>query len=137
MWGVDVLTRRIAGAAVLLVAAAILSYDSLIGYDSVRLGKDDGAAVPAAGRRPSGTKQPGFSVPTIPQSYREFPLRFLSTAPPESLVLLPGIGPVLAERVVGARTGKRLFTDWEDLLAVKGIGPKKLQLLRSVAAEEH
>jgi predicted flap endonuclease-1-like 5' DNA nuclease len=69
----------------------------------------------------------------VPPSYLHNPLLFLSTAPPDSLILLPGIGPVLAERIAGERTGKRSFTTWEDLLAVKGIGPKKLDRLRSLS----
>lgn len=68
----------------------------------------------------------------VPQSFLRNPLFFLSNAPSDSLTLLPGIGPVLAERIAGARTGKRSFTDWDDLLAVKGIGPKKLDRLRTL-----
>jgi competence protein ComEA len=58
---------------------------------------------------------------------------FLSRAPADSLVLLPGIGPVLAERIAGARTGKRSFTRWDDLLGIKGIGPKTIERLKKLA----
>jgi DNA uptake protein ComE-like DNA-binding protein len=75
---------------------------------------------------------PSASTAT-PASYLRNPLLYLSTAPPDSLILLPGIGPVLAERIARARTGKRLFTRWEDLLVVKGIGPKKVDRLRSLS----
>ena len=72
---------------------------------------------------------------SVPPSYRQDPLKYLSTAPLDSLQLLPGIGPVLAERLASARSGKSLFTRWEDLLGVKGIGPKKLQKLKDLADE--
>ncbi|MFQ5512425.1 MAG: ComEA family DNA-binding protein [Candidatus Krumholzibacteriia bacterium] len=73
----------------------------------------------------------------MPDSYFENPLGFLSSAPVDSLVLLPGIGPVIAERLASARSGKRLFTQWEDLLIIKGIGPKKLHRLRTLASKHN
>jgi predicted flap endonuclease-1-like 5' DNA nuclease len=68
-----------------------------------------------------------------PVGYLADPLEFLSNAPVDSLVLLPGIGPVIAERIANTRTGKRSFTRWEDLLAVRGIGEKKLDRLKRLA----
>ena len=70
-----------------------------------------------------------------PSDYVRNPLLFLSTAPRDSLQLLPGIGPVLAERIASTRSGRRLFTRWDDLLAVKGIGPKTLDRLRQLSEE--
>jgi DNA uptake protein ComE-like DNA-binding protein len=69
----------------------------------------------------------------VPKAYLEDPLAYLSSAPPESLMVLPGIGPVIAERIANAAGGKRSFTRWEDLLSVKGIGPKKLEILKQIA----
>jgi competence protein ComEA len=69
----------------------------------------------------------------VPLDFRREPLLFLSTAPKDSLVLLPGIGPVLAERIASARTGKRSFTRWDDLLVIKGIGPKTIERLKRLA----
>ena len=71
----------------------------------------------------------------VPPSYTRNPLRFLSEAPADSLTLLPGIGPVLAERVARARNGKSLFTQWDDLLGVKGIGPRTVERLKALAEE--
>ena len=79
------------------------------------------------GTRPDGKK--------VPAEFLNHPLRFLSEAPLDSLVMLPGIGPVLAERLANARSGRSSFTLWEELLSVKGIGPKKLQKLKTLAGE--
>ncbi|NTW56631.1 MAG: helix-hairpin-helix domain-containing protein [Chlorobiaceae bacterium] len=47
------------------------------------------------------------------------------------LQLVPGIGPVMAERLVAFRTQKGgKITDFQDFLAVKGIGKKKLEVLK-------
>jgi hypothetical protein len=81
-------------------------------------GVTDRAPAPAAA--PGRTRRP---PPALPDSFSRDPLTFLSTAPPESLDLLPGVGPVLAARIVEAR-GRGPFTSWDDVLAVKGIGPR-------------
>jgi DNA uptake protein ComE-like DNA-binding protein len=71
----------------------------------------------------------------LPPRFLSEPLVFFSTAPPESLALLPGIGPVLAARIRDDRGGKRPFKDWEDLLLVKGIGKKTVAKLRRLAGD--
>ena len=53
----------------------------------------------------------------------------VNTAPIETLVLLPGIGPSLAERVVEYRA-KRKFTQTVHLRRVKGIGRAKFEKLK-------
>lgn len=42
----------------------------------------------------------------------------------DSLTLLPGVGPVLAERIQEVRAEGHIFRTVEDLRLVKGIGPK-------------
>lgn len=45
---------------------------------------------------------------------------------------LPGIGPVLAERIVDYRRSGRTFRTVEDLREVKGIGQKKFERIRAL-----
>jgi competence protein ComEA len=52
------------------------------------------------------------------------------TAPVESLRLLPGIGPKLADRIDQARRDGAVFDEAEDLLQVPGIGPARVERLR-------
>jgi competence protein ComEA len=54
----------------------------------------------------------------------------LNTATAEDLEALPGIGPVMAQRLVQHRQTHGPFKDVEDLLAVSGIGEKKLARLK-------
>jgi len=54
----------------------------------------------------------------------------INRATVEELQALPGIGEVLARRVVERRTARGSFNTVEDLLEVKGIGEKRLNSLR-------
>jgi len=63
-----------------------------------------------------------------PLEYR-FQLDVNSAEWPE-LVQLPDIGPVLAGRIVESRENEGPYVDHEDLMRVKGIGPKTLEKIR-------
>ena len=54
----------------------------------------------------------------------------LNTASAVELEEIPGVGPVLAARIIGHRRDQGPFTVVEDLLAVAGIGEAKLAALR-------
>lgn len=129
--------RKIAGALILVVAAALYRAE-----DISRLRVPVDFAVPRsapdtiAGTAPTpAPKKRGTKTDSIPLDYKRNPFVFFSSAPKDSLVLLPGVGPVLAERIINARTGKRSFTRWDDLLAIKGIGPKTVERLKRLAGE--
>lgn len=55
----------------------------------------------------------------------------INLATAKELEALPGIGPVLAQRIVEERNRVGKFSTIEDLLEVKGIGKKKLAMIRS------
>ena len=54
----------------------------------------------------------------------------LNRADARSLDLLPGVGPVLAERIVQQRRRFGPYRDLDELRAVRGIGPRLLERLR-------
>lgn len=58
----------------------------------------------------------------------------VNTASAEELATLPGVGPVIAQRIVEHRQARGPFATLEDLLDVPGIGEAKLAALRDVAA---
>ena len=125
--------RGILGALILLFGVIVLRFDAISNRPSnVRL---------VAGNSTANLSEwipvkPVTEKPSVPRSYLENPLAFLSLAPTDSLQLLPGIGPVIAERVAVTRSGQRSFTKWEDLLSVKGIGPKTLERLKRAACTD-
>ncbi len=82
-----------------------------------------GDPVPAAPAGPAGG--PG----SAPGSGSGAPVD-LNTATVEGLDALPGVGPVLAARIVAWRTAHGRFTSVDELGEVPGIGPKALERLR-------
>lgn len=54
----------------------------------------------------------------------------INTATSEQLEELPGIGPALAGRILAARDSLGGFKEAEELLTVRGIGPKRLDKIR-------
>ena len=70
----------------------------------------------------------------VPITRLSDPLKFLSTAGADSLDLLPGVGPVLAARLIAAREAHGAFRSWDDVDRVRGIGPKTVERLRALAS---
>ncbi len=54
----------------------------------------------------------------------------VNMATPSELESVPGIGPVLARRIVEYRNSHGPFSSYEDLLNVKGIGVKTLESIK-------
>ncbi len=56
----------------------------------------------------------------------------VNTATAEDLEALPGVGPVLAQRIIEYRRARGPFQQIDDLLSVHGIGRKKLAHLATL-----
>lgn len=69
-------------------------------------------------------------VPTLPAD------SILNTGDAAALDALPGIGPVLSERIVTYREEHGAFVYLEELRNVKGIGEKRLQAILDALAGE-
>lgn len=51
----------------------------------------------------------------------------------EDLAVLPGIGPQLAKEIIAARDARGGFCAWDEVDAVDGVGPARLEALRQLA----
>ena len=73
------------------------------------------------------SRRAGRAVPLRQQPMEREPAAvgetFINTASAEELCALPGVGPVIAERIVALRP----FDSAEELLAVEGIGEATLE----------
>ncbi|QDT02940.1 ComE operon protein 1 [Rubripirellula lacrimiformis] len=74
-----------------------------------------------------GTRSPAPQFPPIDRIGMEVDL---NRAAARELSLIPGVGPVLAERIIRDRSLRGDFQSIDDLARVHGIGPKTLETLR-------
>jgi competence protein ComEA len=82
-------------------------------------------------RIPQMTPTPAPGTPTLPFPQTGGRIN-LNTATPAELQTLPGIGPVLAQRIVEYRDANGPFQSVDDLLKVKGIGPSLLEKIQDL-----
>jgi competence protein ComEA len=74
-----------------------------------------------------GEPLPGGQALTVGQKL------VLNRATAEELALVPGVGPRLARALVEERERQGGFSDWDQVEAVRGVGPVKLQALMQAA----
>ncbi len=103
-------------ADVVRLAGGVTSDADLSSVNLAALVRDgDQVVVPVLGQPDGGSGATGID---------------LNRASAAELESLPGVGPVLAERIVAYRTDRGPFTEVEDLLDVPGIGEAKLDQMR-------
>lgn len=73
--------------------------------------------------------RPAQTTVTLDESFGKVNL---NTGLKEEFLTLPGIGEVMAERIIAYREENGPFGSVEDLLNVKGIGEKTLEKLREL-----
>ena len=73
-----------------------------------------------------------LATATFPATTKKPPLRpvNINTANAEELQLVPGIGPVTAEKILQMRKSYGAFKSVDDLVAIRGIGKKRLDKMR-------
>ncbi|HHW11823.1 MAG TPA: helix-hairpin-helix domain-containing protein [Firmicutes bacterium] len=90
---------------------------------------ESGPAAGAQGEPAEETAPPAPGDQAVEEEAASFRLD-PNTASYEELQTLPGIGPVLAARIIEYRETMGKFRTIDDLLAVKGIGEKTLAKIR-------
>lgn len=131
-WGFTPGERRalIVICAALLIGTAYRAYQRAALPESVPLTATDSAAVAAIlTAAQTGTTAPQKQETASTTSDDDAPLN-INTARLDQLTRLPGIGPVLAQRIIEARNRRGGFRSVEDLLAVDGIGHQRLKKIR-------
>ena len=96
-------------------------------------------ALVALSRTPASTPVPQPQRPARAQATKEGATRLregqlleLNRAALGDLLLLPGVGPKLAARIVEERERRGGFASFDQLAEVNGVGPKKLAQLRGL-----
>lgn len=67
------------------------------------------------------------------QKQESFPID-INTASSADLEEIPGIGPAIASRIIEYRTNHGKFISPDDLKKIKGIGDKKMQMMKDYIA---
>ena len=109
--------RAVQRTLILLATATMMALGLTHGWDTLRRG-------PAAPRSQRDASPPHTATAGT--------IRFrvdLNRAELGELALLPGVGPVLAQRIIDHRRTVGPFTEFAELRRVHGIGPKRLEEL--------
>ena len=115
--------------SVLLAAVTVLFVGFTLG---LFVGRNSGSgtvtlAIPAQ-MQTAPTAAATAPTQTVPEETVSFPVN-INTADADTLTALPGIGRVLAERIVAYRRQNGSFRAIEEITNVEGIGEKKAEAI--------
>ncbi len=116
-------------ADVLTLAGGPLRGVDLTTLNLARQVTDGEQIIVGATTQPPPPNQPSPTAGPSPSSAPNAPVN-LNTATLEQLDALPGVGPVLAQRILDYRTQNGPFTTIDQLQEVPGVGPKKFDSLK-------
>ena len=105
----------------LLIVIAVLLSIGLVGYNSFLLPDYEPPMVSYSQKEPVPLAEAEVSSSTS--------LINMNTADADALQEVPGIGPVMAGRIIDYRERVGVITDFNELLQVEGIGATTLQKL--------
>ncbi|RZT27248.1 competence protein ComEA [Kribbella sp. VKM Ac-2569] len=116
-------------ADVLTLAGGALRGVDLTTLNLARQVTDGEQIIVGATTQPQPPNQPSSTAGPSPSSAPNAPVN-LNTATLDQLDALPGVGPVLAQRILDYRTQNGPFTTIDQLQEVPGVGPKKFDSLK-------
>jgi competence protein ComEA len=85
----------------------------------------------------SAKSNPALSDSTPKTASEAFLLQQINTMTPTDFDALPGIGPVISQHIIQFRNEHNGFIKFDNLLAVTGIGPKRLEVIRKSLMENY
>lgn len=111
----------------ILVPSRNMPIQSFLASAAARAPKASAAAQPAPSESSGRSSSGKLSIPG--QGFVN-----INTASPEELQQLPGVGPSTAQKIIDHRTEIGTFTSVDQLMDVKGIGPKKMEKIKPFVA---